>query len=113
MKISTVTVYRDDADHMLEEERTYNAMSPLSMFGESRYFAPVNVTVNTPQGPMPLNVRVPLVGATGVEDAFARLEELVKANIQETVSQEIVKRQAVARNQATRAALMDTRGVPK
>ncbi len=53
------------------------------------FFAPATVVVATPQGQRPIQVRVPLKGATSPLDALARLKELVQANYEEATKAQI------------------------
>lgn len=73
--------YRNAADVRIEHDIALGNMLDVGQF-----FALVQVPLQTPQGPIPLDVRVHLRGAEGVQHAFDNFDTMVRANVQQDAS---------------------------
>ena len=92
MSISQTIIYRNDEGTVIEHDLPY----PVDLLAPGTYHATVPIPVNTPRGEVGLPVRVPLIGAQSLDDAFARFQELIHLNHREPTMREIQRQQRMA-----------------
>ena len=87
--IVRVEIYRDEGRGLIIEALTPATWSLADLVAATpKFFALINVTINTPMGPQPINLRVPIEAAS-ITEAFDRLEDQCNAKVPAMVRAEV------------------------